>query len=96
MYKPQENLTNTESGSRQPTTYLINKAKVAGLDSIHPPSAIRFVKSFIEDMPSDWQGLEREGLITKVREHCERGASSGCLSRKRVKNIKGYVYFIKA
>ncbi|MDG1752831.1 MAG: hypothetical protein P8I03_14420 [Thalassotalea sp.] len=82
------------SAVRNPSAYLIEKYKAAGYDVIHPASCVRFVQEFVTEMPKDWQNLDRESLIKKVREHCERSASGKSLNRKRSKEVSGYIYQI--
>lgn len=77
-----------------PSKLLISKHKEANYDGIHPASCIRFLKTFLEHMPDDWQNLDRDKLIKKVREYCELNAATGALKRVRMKGLTGYVYMI--
>jgi hypothetical protein len=80
--------------TRHPTKLLIEKYRAAGYTSIFPAISVRFVKSFIHEMPEEWESLSRESLIRKVRYHCEFAAAAGQLKRTRQDGCVGYVYVI--
>jgi hypothetical protein len=80
--------------TRSPTLYLIEKFKANGVVTISPNASVRFVRSIIEALPHDWQDIDRDALLKKIREICEQGAATGLLKRKRDKSISGYVYEI--
>lgn len=80
--------------TRSPSQFLIDKFKEAGHSVIYPNGCVRFVKPLLSHMPDDWQNLNREQLIKKIREHCEVSAATGKLKRKRDKEVSGYVYHI--
>jgi hypothetical protein len=80
--------------TRNPTKFLVEKFKADGVNSIIPNASIRFIKAQLNELPEDWQSLEREGLLKRIRETCERGASTGLLKRRRVNYVTGYIYEI--
>jgi len=80
--------------SRNPSQLLIEQYKVAGFDCITPSGCARFVSQLLPQLPHDWQNLNRDSLIKKVRHYCELSVSSGRLKRRRNKETKGYVYEI--
>ncbi len=79
---------------RNVTQYLIQAFKNNGVETIQPNASVRFVTSLIDELPRSWHGLGRDELVKKIRETCELGASGGKLKRRRVKDVKGYVYDI--
>lgn len=80
--------------TRNPSQLLIDKHIEAGYDSIQPSACVRFIQPLLEQMPEDWQNLNHDSLIKKIRMHCEQSTATGKLKRKRFQNISGYVYFI--
>lgn len=80
--------------TRNAVSFIIDKYKAAGADSIIPYSSVRFISEFVGELPERWERYNREKLIKAVREVCEIGVTKGLLKRKRVKDIKGYVYSI--
>lgn len=80
--------------TRNTINFIIDKYKAAGATAIIPYSSVRFISDFMGELPERWETYDREGLIKAVREACELGVTKGRLKRKRVKDIKGYVYII--
>lgn len=80
--------------TRSPIKYIIEEFKKEGADKIVPSGALRFVHAHLGALPESWSRLNREALLRCIREACERGAAIGLLRRKRMKDTKGYVYFI--
>lgn len=80
--------------TRNTINFIIDKYKAAGANTIIPYSSVRFISDFISELPERWEAYDRERLIKAVREACELGVTKGRLKRKRVKDIKGYVYII--
>ena len=80
--------------TRNAASFIIDKYKAAGADSIIPYSSVRFISEFVSELPERWERYNREQRIKAVREVCEIGVTKGLLKRKRVKDIKGYVYSI--
>lgn len=88
-------MTENDSNSayvRSPTKFLIQSFANDGQESIHPPSSVRFVRQLVGQLSSEWQNLNRDELIAKVRSLCEGGVALGYLVRSRRKGVKGYCY----
>ncbi len=79
---------------RNTTQFLIETFKEQGVETIQPNSTVRLVSMHLDSLPTSWQGLSRDALVKKVREVCELGASGGKLKRRRMAEVKGYVYDI--
>lgn len=80
--------------TRNVTQYLIEEFKKEGVETIIPNGSVRFITARLDSLPTSWSGLGRDALLKKVREACELGASGSKLKRRRMKDVKGYVYDI--
>ena len=81
--------------TRSPSKYIVETLKEQGAERIVPSGALRFISEHLDRLPERWSGLSRDGLLKELREACERGVATGLLTRKREKDITGYVYYIK-
>lgn len=81
-------------GNRSPSRFLVEQFKAAGYDHVIPSACVRFIRVLLPQLPNDWQNLDRDSLIKKVRFHCEISAATGDLKRRRSKGSQGYIYEI--
>ncbi|MBD1389461.1 hypothetical protein IC617_08480 [Neiella sp. HB171785] len=82
--------------TRNPSQFLVEQIKLAGYDRIHPGSSLRFIRALLPQLPRQWQSLNSDALVKKVRQQCEMAVSANLLTRKRMNGITGYVYFVVA
>ncbi|GAA5138557.1 hypothetical protein [Thalassotalea piscium] len=80
--------------TRNPSKFLINKFKEADYQFIIPSCSVRFVNTFVNEMPIEWHEFNRDILIKKIREACEAGVTLSLVKRKRIDAISGYAYEI--